>query len=114
MWRKLCLAVSCLLSGVTVHAAEPTLVEITASWCPFCRKIDPDVKALMRAGYNIVQADYDVKANEALAATYFDLTKTAPRDRTLPAFFVVDGKKITKILPGDIRNLNRYGMKPKS
>ena len=76
--------------AAALASGRPVLLEFSASWCPPCRMVKPDVEALARevqGKAEVVQIDVD--AERALAAEY--------KVRGIPCFVVVkDGREVAR------------------
>lgn len=67
---------------------EVVLLDFTATWCGPCRKMEPTVHSLQKAGYAVRQVDVD---REPDLAQQFDV-------RTIPTFvLLVDGQEAARL-----------------
>jgi thiol-disulfide isomerase/thioredoxin len=68
-------------------ARDIVLLDFTATWCGPCRKMEPTIHSLQKAGYPIRQVDVD---DEPDLAQKFDV-------RTIPTYvLLVDGQEVAR------------------
>ena len=127
-----------LLDGRVLRAAElsgrPVVVQIWASWCPFCARQNPHLEALHRThdgrlvvlGFSIdktAQAarDYLQRNGYTFATAMADpqVEKWFGRRRSLPELFVVDRDgqvvlhELGEMFPEDVAALARFALPKK-
>ena len=126
-----------LLDGGTLKGNELTgnavVVQIWASWCPFCAAQNPHVQKLHNAhqGRGLKVLAFSIDQSEQAAKDYLakrgytfnvamrngDVDRWFGRNRTLPETYVVDAKgKVVfvhrgEMFPEDIAALSRFAAK---
>jgi thiol-disulfide isomerase/thioredoxin len=125
-----------LLDGRTLKAAElsgkAVVVQMWASWCPFCGAQNPHVQKLHEAHKNrgLMVLAFSIDQTEQAAKDYLaargytfnvamrnaDVGRWFGRHRTLPETYVVDAGKVVfvhrgEMFPEDISALSRFATK---
>jgi thiol-disulfide isomerase/thioredoxin len=126
-----------LLDGRTLKATElngsAVVVQIWASWCPFCGAQNPHVQKLHEAysGRGLKVLAFSIDQTEQAAKEYLakhgytfnvamrssDVDRWFGRNRTLPETYVVDSKGRVafvhrgEMFPEDIAALSRFAVK---
>jgi thiol-disulfide isomerase/thioredoxin len=132
VWRDVA-----LLDGRTLKAAElngsAVVVQIWASWCPFCAAQNPYIQKLHAAysGRGLKVLAFSIDETEQAAKEYLakhgytfnvamrssDVDRWFGRNRTLPETYVVDSKGRVafvhrgEMFPEDIAALSRFAAK---
>lgn len=127
-WRDVTLLDGTTLSATMLQRGPPVVVEIWASWCPFCRRQNPHLQALAdrhRGTLTVLALSIDKDAAKARAymkehGYTFAAAMAGPdterwfgKREGLPEIYVVDGgrivfREIGEMFPEDLAALARY------
>ncbi|CAB3289964.1 Thioredoxin [Methanocaldococcus lauensis] len=69
---------------------ETCIVEFTAEWCGYCKKLEPTIEELEKEGYKVIKIDID--KNRDIAEKY--------GIRAMPTIFYVKDGKIIDVTVG--------------
>lgn len=127
-WRDVTLLDGTILPATTLERGPPVVVEIWASWCPFCRRQIPHLQALAdrhRGALTVLALSIDKDSAKARAymkehGYTFAAAMAGPdterwfgKREGLPEMYVVDRgrivfREIGEMFPEDLAALGRY------
>ena len=127
-WRDVTLLDGTILTASTLERGPPVVVEIWASWCPFCRRQNPHLQALSarhRGELTVLALSIDKDPGKAraymkehgytfaAAMVGADTERWFGKREGLPEIYVVDGGRIVfrevgEMFPEDVASLGRY------
>jgi thiol-disulfide isomerase/thioredoxin len=127
-WRDVTLLDGTTLPAKTLERGPPVVVEIWASWCPFCKRQNPHLQALAdrhRGTLTVLALSIDKDAMKAraymkehaytfaAAVAGVDTERWFGKREGLPEIYVVDGgrivfREIGEMFPEDVAALGRY------
>jgi len=130
-WRDVVLLDGTTLSAATLKDGPPVIVEIWASWCPFCRRQNPHLQALSarhRGELTVLALSIDKDPDKARAylkehGYTFAAAMAGPDTERwfgtregLPEIYVVDRgrivfREIGEMFPEDLAALGRYAVR---
>ena len=114
-WRDVTLLDGTTLPASLLENGPPVVVEIWASWCPFCKRQNPHLQALAerhRGTLTVLALSIDKDPDEARAYLKEHGYSFAKREG-LPEIYVVDGgrivfREIGEMFPEDVAALGRF------
>lgn len=73
-----------------VDTMKVVMLEFSASWCKYCKLMEPNVKKVKRKGYEILTLDFDKEVNKKYVDKY--------KIKVLPTCVIVDaaGKELVR------------------
>lgn len=130
-WRDVVLLDGTKLSAAHLNDGPPVIVEIWASWCPFCRRQNPHLQALsLRHRDELTVLALSIDKDPEKARAYLkehgytfaaamagpDLERWFGTREGLPEIYVVDRgrivfREIGEMFPEDLASLGRYAVR---